>query len=96
MEEIREEVLRVMMKNRKIGRGYAYTCPSRFKYPHQWLWDSCFHAIINSHLDLDFAKAEMKTLLSTQRANGFIGNMTMWESPRFLGKLARWLFFEGR
>jgi len=39
------------------GRRYDYHCPSPRSYPFQWFWDSCFHAIALTHIDVELAKA---------------------------------------
>ncbi len=44
--------------------GHRYTRPAPMTYEQQWLWDSCFHAIVNTHLDPDLAQAEIEALLS--------------------------------
>ncbi|MBI4100754.1 hypothetical protein HY439_03385 [Candidatus Microgenomates bacterium] len=48
----------------RLKLPYAYTCPSPEKYHFQWFWDSCFHAIALSHLNLEHAKKELHTLVS--------------------------------
>jgi len=70
-ELLRERVAEVMAKHRVTAGPYAYTKPSRRVYERQWLWDSCFHAII--HLDLgdaEQARREIKAALSRQVASG--------------------------
>ncbi|MBI2919190.1 MAG: hypothetical protein HYY01_14540 [Chloroflexi bacterium] len=61
-----------------LGRLYAYVCPSRRRYHWQWFWDSCFHAIALSRLDLDLAQRELLNLVSVQESDGFIGHVTHW------------------
>src|SRR4030042_5048559 len=74
----------ILYGNLKIGyatwskKNYKYISPSRHHYPHQWFWDSCFHAIIASHFDLDLAKNEIRNLLKGQRADGFIPHIIFW------------------
>lgn len=77
---ILEETKRVLEKNNKVGSGYNYTAPALPKYPHQWLWDSCFAAIILWKIDPERAKREIKTLLAAQKENGFIPSMIFWEN----------------
>lgn len=60
------------------GKVYAYTVPSNDVYPFQWFWDSCFHAIAWSYLDIDRAKEEIRSLLSHQEDSGFIPHVTFW------------------
>lgn len=42
------------------------------QYPHQWLWDSCFHAMILANYSVNHAKDEIRALLSSQWNDGFI------------------------
>ena len=35
------------------GKEFSFVVPSLRGYPFQWFWDSCFHAIALTHLDLD-------------------------------------------
>jgi glycogen debranching enzyme len=62
------------------GADYDYVCPSAATYPFQWFWDSCFHAIVLAHLDVDRAEAELRTLLLSQRPDGFIPHVTYWSA----------------
>src|SRR3954471_16607541 len=57
--------------------GYRYTAPSldtqdfgRKDYANQFLWDSCFHAIVWRWVDPDMAQAELLSLLSRQVTDG--------------------------
>ena len=61
---------------------FKYTAPALPKYSHQWFWDSCFAAIINSKINPERAKEEIKTLLKTQDENGFIPQNTNWYLSR--------------
>ena len=61
--------------------GFAYTCPSPGRYPWQWYWDSCFHAIAWRRFDRERAHRELVTLLGAQRADGFIGHTIFWREP---------------
>jgi hypothetical protein len=54
-------------------RGYSY--PHRGTYPHQWLWDSCFTAIVRANLGDRRAVSELLTALSGQLADGFVPHM---------------------
>jgi hypothetical protein len=44
--------------------------PSQIQYPHQWLWDSCFHAIVLAHLKPENAAREIESLLEAQWEDG--------------------------
>ncbi len=63
------------------GIPYAYTCPSPGRYPWQWYWDSCFHAIAWRRLDPARAERELRSLLAVQRPDGFIGHTIFWSEP---------------
>jgi hypothetical protein len=86
LERIREECRRVLEQNwregEKGGRRYAYTCPSPDRYPYQWYWDSCFAAIAWRRFDPSRSRAELESLLSAARPDGFIGHTIFWEPLR--------------
>ena len=63
------------------GVPFAYTRPSPERYPWQWYWDSCFAAIAWRHFDPARSRAELETLLSAARADGFIGHTIFWGHP---------------
>lgn len=67
------ERARELMEGNYRATGGKYVCPSWPHYGSQWLWDSCFHAIICSELGLaDMAKNEVERLLAGQREDGWI------------------------
>lgn len=72
MYDLRAEVLKIYLKNREERDGFQYTLPSSTSYPHQWLWDSCFHAIVLTHFNVEDAKKELRGLVSGQFENGMI------------------------
>jgi hypothetical protein len=86
VEPIREECRRVLEQNWREGeaggRRYAYTCPSPDRYPYQWYWDSCFAAIAWRRFDPSRSRAELESLLSAARSDGFIGHTIFWEPLR--------------
>lgn len=60
----------------------GYTVPNAHVYPHQWLWDSCFHAIAWAHLGRDDrALAELGNVFAHQHDDGFVPHMTYWQAP---------------
>jgi glycogen debranching enzyme len=89
VQEIIDEAKRVLYGNLKTGfcrwagTEYKYIAPAEDHYPHQWLWDSCFHAIVLSHFDIELAKNEIRNLLKIQRPDGFVPHMIFWESGVF-------------
>lgn len=76
------KALDLLLKNRRQSNGFQYTVPSPDTYPYQWLWDSCFHAIILSHSDLPAAKAEISSVLSKQFSNGMVPHMIYWQNEK--------------
>jgi hypothetical protein len=63
------------------GVSFAYTRPSPERYRWQWYWDSCFAAIAWRHFDPARSRAELETLLSAARPDGFIGHTIFWDHP---------------
>lgn len=92
---VRREAARILAQNRRVGhaawngRDYAYVVPSPGSYPFQWFWDSCFHAIALTHVNLDWAREELVTLLHGAQPGGFIPHQILWEKDRFPEAAAR-------
>jgi len=63
-------------------RAVGYTVPNAEVYPFQWLWDSCFHAIVWARLgESDRARAELRHLFRMQAADGFVPHVDYEWSP---------------
>ncbi|MBI2859388.1 MAG: hypothetical protein HYX90_09955 [Chloroflexi bacterium] len=64
------------MRRDPSGREWTYHAPSmgRFlgRYPHQWFWDSCAHAIALRHIDITLAMKELESLFAAQDGDGLI------------------------
>lgn len=61
----------------------GYTAPNDQVYPWQWLWDSCFHALVWTELGrADRALRELEALFSTQGADGFVPHMNYQRDPQ--------------
>jgi glycogen debranching enzyme len=94
-QHIRSEAARILAQNRRSGhatwndRDYACVVPSPRSYPFQWFWDSCFHAIALTHVNLDWARDELVTLLQAAQPNGFIPHQILWEKDRYAEAAAR-------
>src|SRR5499426_2788584 len=65
------------------GLDYDFVCPSTGTYPFQWLWDSCFHAVVLSHLDRERARSEIRSLLANAQPDGFIAHVTFWQREAY-------------
>jgi hypothetical protein len=61
-----------------LGR---YTPPNRSRYPWQWLWDSCFHAIVWSSLGDERAAIELETVFRHQHRDGMVPHMGYQSDP---------------
>jgi glycogen debranching enzyme len=83
-----KEARKILLTNRRFSNGYQFTLPSADHYPYQWLWDSCFHAIILAQIEPEAAKAELISLLSKQFKDGMVPHIIYW-SPGIL-HLFRW------
>ena len=92
--EIVESAKKVLWGNLKsgysdwAGTNYKYICPSNEHYSHQWFWDSCFHAIVLTHFDLELAKNEIDSLLFAQKKEGFIPHIIYWDGHRYTVSLS--------
>jgi hypothetical protein len=61
-------------------REPGFTVPNARTYPWQWLWDSCFHAVVWAHLgDADRAVSELRCLFARQHETGFVPHIVYWE-----------------
>ena len=50
----------------------GFISPSAGQYPHLWLWDACFHAIILAKLRPEHAARELDALFEGQQRDGMI------------------------
>jgi len=67
-------------------RPPGYTCPNASVYPWQWLWDSCFHAVVWAELgDAERSLAEMSTVFAGQDPDtGFVPHVGYHGDPAHL------------
>ena len=80
---LRDAAARLLRANWHEGRtpngiDYGYTRPDLAKYPDQFLWDSCLHAVAWSHIDPSRARRELRTLAAAQMPDGRIGHTVFW------------------
>lgn len=74
---------RALLESNQVNVApYRYTRPAPSRYEHQWLWDSCFHAIIYRHFDPRMACDELLSVVAKQVQSGpdagMIPHMTYW------------------
>ncbi len=63
-------------------RPPGFCVPNPDTYPFQWLWDSCFHAVVWARLGRpDRAQRELESLFARQRADGFVPHVVYWADP---------------
>ena len=79
MQALQDRIEALMGENRRTTDGHTYTLPSSELYPFEWLWDSCFHAIILSHFDLPAAKNELRAAFSRTLPDGLLPHIIYWE-----------------
>ncbi len=71
---------------REVG-GLGFTVPNAQVYPWQWLWDSCFHAVIWAELgDADRAVRELQALFAHQDDEGFVPHVVHHGHPEHLAE----------
>jgi hypothetical protein len=94
LERMREAVAALYDRNRQRGMApwcgleYDFVCPSTGTYPFQWFWDSCFHTVALSHVDMARARQELRSLLANAQPDGFVAHVTFWQRERFEALLA--------
>jgi len=59
----------------------GYCVPNPATYPWQWLWDSCFHAVVWAHLGDERAAVELRSALSAQGPEGFVPHLRYGAGP---------------
>lgn len=89
LEAMKEAARALYERNRQRGTApwcglpYDFVCPSAETYPFQWFWDSCFHAVVLSHLDPARARAEIRSLLANAQPDGFVAHVTFWQREAY-------------
>ena len=83
--DLRERSAAVMESHWRQGESHkkwGYTCPNPERYEWQWLWDSCFHAVIWAELgEADRGLLELETLLATMEPSGFLPHINYVADP---------------
>lgn len=81
MSSLEQAIKAVYDTNLRRHGKLTYTVPSPDTYPFQWFWDSCFHAITLSYIDVERAKNELRLLVTGQFQNGMIPHIMYWQIP---------------
>ena len=69
----------------------SYTQPAPQLYPHQWNWDSGFHAIGYSCFDQEKARTELLSLFKGQWKNGMLPHIVYHRpSQKYFPSAAAW------
>jgi len=86
--EVRDRVRQLLEENWDADRGYCVPNPDT--YPHLWLWDSCFHALVWAALEDPRAVVELEATLAGQLRDGLVPHMRYGPAgpDTFLGPLA--------
>lgn len=61
--------------------GGGFCVPNPTTYPWQWLWDSCFHAVVWAHLGDERAIVELRSALAAQGPGGFTPHLRYGDGP---------------
>lgn len=59
-------------------RAPGFCVPNADTYPFQWLWDSCFHAVVWAHLGDRRGIEELRSVLAHQGPDGFVPHLIYW------------------
>ena len=85
-ETLRKRTRKLMFDNMIHGHSkvfdvdYAFTQPSPERYPFQYFWDTCIHAIILVSIgEVEHARKHLRSLFFVQQEDGFIGNIIYWK-----------------
>jgi len=67
-------------------RPEGYTVPHAGRYPFQWLWDSCFHAVAWARLGDERALEELASVFRWQTPSGFVPHVGYQADPQVLAE----------
>jgi hypothetical protein len=81
-EELRAAARRILTEAwRELPDGSGFCVPHPTTYPWQWLWDSCFHTVVWTHLGDDRAIRELRSTLADQDRDGFVPHLRYATGP---------------
>jgi hypothetical protein len=65
----------------RVDGDAGFCVPHPTTYPWQWLWDSCFHAVVWAHLGDERAVLELRSALADQDEDGFVPHVRYVGDP---------------
>ena len=78
-----QEKCRALLEKNSVRYGNAvYTRPASGYYDFMWLWDSCFHALVWSYLDIEKAVEEIEAIFQGQTQAGMLPHMACFDKER--------------
>lgn len=80
-DELAAEARRILEQAWRDDDAGGFCVPNPTTYPWQWLWDSCFHAVVWAHLGDERAAVELRSALSAQDAEGFVPHLRYGDGP---------------
>lgn len=73
IDNVRQTLNNNFLDGSRWGMNYHFYRPGLYKYgPNQWLWDSCFHMIAWSRLNITNSILDLRTMLQKQDKKGRI------------------------
>jgi glycogen debranching enzyme len=80
IRDFRQATRDTLEANTRTHDHYTYTVPSPELYPFQWLWDSCFHAVMWNALGIpERAAAELTAAVAKPLPSGLLPHITYWQ-----------------
>lgn len=80
--ELRTQARRILEAAwREQPDGSGFCVPNPTVYPWQWLWDSCFHSVVWTHLGDDRGVRELRSALRDQDDDGFVPHLRYGTGP---------------
>jgi uncharacterized SAM-binding protein YcdF (DUF218 family)/tetratricopeptide (TPR) repeat protein len=100
-DQVIEQALQILKGNRMNLGGHTFTCPSRVLEEgrpdyegKQWLWDSCFHAMILAPSEPGVAREELRSVVANQWSSGMVGHMNYFRGDANVAPAGSRPFFE--
>jgi hypothetical protein len=79
--ELAADARRILEAAWRTDPAGGWCVPNPVTYPWQWLWDSCFHAVVWAHLGDERGEIELRSALSSQHEDGFVPHLRYGSGP---------------